>query len=31
MPRKGRKAVKLWSLHPEFHGEVAQLLDEEVL
>ncbi|CAG8923270.1 unnamed protein product [Penicillium salamii] len=31
MPRKGRKVAKLWSLHPEFHDEVARLLDEEGL
>ncbi|KAJ5737295.1 uncharacterized protein N7483_002420 [Penicillium malachiteum] len=31
MPRKGRKAAKLWSLHPELHDDVAQLLDEEGL
>jgi hypothetical protein len=31
MPRKGRKAAKLWSLHPKLHNDVAQLLDEEGL
>jgi hypothetical protein len=31
MPRKGRKAAKLWSLHPKLHDDVAQLLDEEGL
>ncbi|KAK2763326.1 hypothetical protein FQN54_009962 [Arachnomyces sp. PD_36] len=31
MPRRGRKAAKLWSLHPKLHEEVAQLLDEEGL
>ncbi|KAF4212689.1 hypothetical protein CNMCM8980_000782 [Aspergillus fumigatiaffinis] len=31
MPRKGRKAAKLWSLHPKLHDDVAQLLNEEGL
>ncbi|KAL2803112.1 zinc-binding domain-containing protein [Aspergillus granulosus] len=31
MPRKGRKAAKLWSLHPKLHDDVARLLDEEGL
>ncbi|PLB47858.1 hypothetical protein P170DRAFT_510581 [Aspergillus steynii IBT 23096] len=31
MPRKGRKAAKLWSLHPKLHDDIAQLLDEEGL
>ncbi|KAL3464793.1 zinc-binding domain-containing protein [Aspergillus heterothallicus] len=31
MPHKGRKAAKLWSLHPMLHDNVAQLLDEEGL
>ncbi|GKZ85520.1 hypothetical protein AnigIFM56816_011488 [Aspergillus niger] len=31
MPRKGRKAANLWSLHPKLHDDVTQLLDEEGL
>jgi hypothetical protein len=31
MPRKGRKAAKLWSLHPQLHNDVARLLDDEGL
>ncbi|KAL3254940.1 hypothetical protein ABHI18_008614 [Aspergillus niger] len=31
MPRKGRKAANLWSLHPKLHNDVTQLLDEEGL
>jgi hypothetical protein len=31
MPRKGRKAAKLWSLHPKLHNDVARLLDDEGL
>ncbi|KAL7660541.1 hypothetical protein ACMYSQ_000002 [Aspergillus niger] len=31
MPRKGRKAARLWSLHLKLHDDVTQLLDEEGL
>ncbi|RAL06560.1 3CxxC-type zinc finger protein [Aspergillus homomorphus CBS 101889] len=31
MPRKGGKAAKLWSLHPNLHADVTRLLDEEGL
>ena len=31
MPDKGRKAVRLWSLHPKLHDDITQLLDDEGL